>query len=125
MSEMRISSHDDLARFREELLSEASQSQLTVSVCNGAGCVALGSHELLDALKKEITDQDLGDKVMIKETGCLGFCEKGPIVTIYPSGISYFQVKLGDIHEIVSTLSSGKQINRLLYKDSYNREDCA
>ncbi len=117
MSEMRISSHDDLALFREELVSKASQSQLAVSVCMSTGCVALGSHELLDALKKEITNQNLSDKVVIKETGCLGFCEKGPRVTIYPSGISYFQVKPSDMHEIVSTLSSDTQINRLLYKD--------
>jgi NADH:ubiquinone oxidoreductase subunit E len=82
MIEMRINSHEDLARFREELISKASQSQLAVSVCMSTGCVALGSHELLDALKKEITDQNLGDKVVIKETGCLGFCEKGPRVTI-------------------------------------------
>jgi NADH-quinone oxidoreductase subunit F len=56
--------------------------------------------------------------VDIRRTGCHGFCEKGPIVVIYPEEICYLQVKPGDIPDIVSrTIREGKVVDRLLYTD--------
>jgi len=47
----------------------------------------------------------------------LGLCEKGPRVTIYPDGISYFRVQTEDIDEIVSrSLDKGEPIERLLLR---------
>jgi len=65
----------------------------------------------------------LGDKVEIRRTGCHGFCERGTIVTIFPSGVTYLQVKPDDVAEIVSsTLIAGEVIGRLLYHDEEGRE---
>ena len=53
-----------------------------------------------------------------RRTGCHGFCEKGPIVVIYPEEICYLQVTAEDIPEITSqTLKEKKVVDRLLYVD--------
>jgi NADH-quinone oxidoreductase subunit F len=47
-------------------------------------------------------------------TGCLGLCEKGPLVGVEPEGFLYEKVGLDDCPEIVSeTLQSGRLIERL------------
>jgi len=57
-------------------------------------------------------------EVEIRQTGCLGFCEVGPRVIIYPGDIYYFKVKPEDVPEVVSKSIIGKQvIERLLYTD--------
>ena len=55
---------------------------------------------------------------MTLKTGCLGFCEKGPRVVIYPEDIAYFKVQASDVPEIVSkTLLKKEIVERLLYVD--------
>jgi len=50
-------------------------------------------------------------------TGCMGFCEKGPLITIYPDKYFYQSVKVEDVPEIVSqTVAKGEVISRLLYR---------
>jgi len=82
------------------------------------GCQALGVQKVLEAFNEEIKKQGLEGKVEIRETGCLGFCEKGPRIVIYPEEIYYFQVKATDVPEIVSkTLINKEIVERLLYTD--------
>ena len=54
----------------------------------------------------------------VRATGCHGFCEKGPIVVIYPQEICYLEVKPEDVPEIVAETVLGKKvIDRLIYTD--------
>jgi NADH-quinone oxidoreductase subunit F len=60
----------------------------------------------------------LQEKVDVRATGCPGFCERGALLTIYPQGIFYQQVKIEDVPEIISqTVLKGEIIDRLLYVD--------
>lgn len=114
----RISSPDDLEKLRQNIASRKDPSKLCITVCVSTGCVAQGSRKVVEALKGELEKQGLSDKVEIKETGCVGFCEQGPRVTIYPQEIHYFKVKPEDVSEIISETVLKKQIvERLLYKD--------
>jgi NADH-quinone oxidoreductase subunit F len=71
------------------------------------------------AFVEEIKSSGLKGKVDIRRTGCHGFCERGPIVVIFPEEICYLGVKPEDVSEIVSTTLMGKGlVDRLLYKDS-------
>ena len=47
-------------------------------VCSGTGCHATGILPVVEALRQEIAQRDLGDKVRVVETGCNGFCAAGP-----------------------------------------------
>ncbi|MGD0202340.1 MAG: NADH-ubiquinone oxidoreductase-F iron-sulfur binding region domain-containing protein [Candidatus Bathyarchaeia archaeon] len=113
-----IRSPKDLEKLREEIKSKRKPSKSSVSVCVSTGCVALDAPKVKEAFIAELEKQGLKDQVEIKETGCLGFCEQGPRVTIYPEEICYFKVKPEDVPEIVSkSILEKKVVERLLYKD--------
>ncbi|MBM4327058.1 MAG: NADH-quinone oxidoreductase subunit F [Deltaproteobacteria bacterium] len=114
----RINSPDDLERIRQEIRSRRDPNEPCVSICVGAGCLASGAGEVLSAFEAEIEKQGLKAEVDTKGTGCPGFCERGPVVVIYPEEICYLQVKPEDVPEIVSqTLEEKKLVDRLLYVD--------
>lgn len=115
----RLKSPSDMEKLREDILARIDPKRPVIAVCISTGCEALGAREVLKALKEEIKKQNLEGSIEIRETGCLGFCEKGPRIVIYPEEIYYFRVKVTDVPEIVSkTLRNKEIIERLLYADS-------
>ena len=92
----------------------------TVRICCGTGCLANGSAKVADEFERLLSQSDLDAKVEceIKRTGCNGFCENGPLVTILPDETCYYHVKVSDVQEILEkTVRNGELVNRLLYKN--------
>jgi NADH-quinone oxidoreductase subunit F len=115
----QLNSPEELEKFRQEVVSRRDPNTPCISICAGAGCVASGASEVIAAFKAEIENEGLKtDVVDTKETGCPGFCERGPIVVIYPEEICYLQVTPEDVPEIISQTIKKKQVvDRLLYVD--------
>jgi len=114
----RITSPVELEKVRQEIVASKERNKPCVSICVGAGCLASGANEVMAAFKSEIEKQGLKTEVNTKGTGCPGFCERGPIVVVYPEEICYLQVKAEDVPEIVSqTLKGKKVVERLVYVD--------
>lgn len=104
-----------------------------IVVCAGTGCIANGSIKVFDALKNAIALSGLDVTVSLKSedsaqhkhhdvymigSGCQGFCQVGPLVTIEPSGIMYGHVKPEDATEIVAkSVLKDEVVQRLLYHD--------
>ena len=119
----RISSPDALERIRQEILARRDPERPCISVCAGTGCLASGANDVIAAFEAEIEKQGLKTKVYTKGTGCPGFCERGPVVVIYPEEICYLQVKPEDVSEIVTETIKGKRVvERLLYVDPVTGE---
>lgn len=90
-----------------------------VLVCGGTGCTSSGSHQIVEALQKEIDKNGLTNEVQVVKTGCFGLCALGPIMIVYPEGSFYSMVKTEDIPEIVSEhLLKGRIVSRLLYDET-------
>lgn len=114
----RIATATELKAKREAILASRDPSQPWISVCGGTGCLALGAEQVGNAFREEMKKQGLEPKVNMVLTGCPGFCERGPLVVIYPEAVFYQRVKPEDVPEIVSqTVLEGKTIDRLLYED--------
>src|SRR4030043_42053 len=121
----RLNSPEELEKVRQEILARQKGTPCgkvsptpCISVCAGAGCIASGAVEVIAAFKAEIEKQGLQADVNTKETGCPGFCERGPVVVIYPEEICYLDVKPEDVPEIVSlTIKEKKIVDRLVYAD--------
>jgi len=114
----RLNSPEKLEKVRQEILSRRDPNTPCISICAGAGCIAFGANEVIATFKTEIEKQGLQADVDTKGTGCPGFCERGPVVVIYPEEICYLQVTPEDIPEIVSqTIKEKKIVDRLLYVD--------
>ena len=119
----RLNSPEELENFRQEILSKRDPNMPCISICAGAGCIASGADEVIEAFKAQIEKEGLTAKVDIKGTGCPGFCERGPVVVIYPEEICYLQVAAEDVPEIVSqTIKEKKVVDRLLFVDPVTGE---
>ena len=71
--------------------------------------------ELTDAFKKAIKDKKLQMPIRAQRAGCLGICNFGPTVAIYPEGTFYVNVQLSDVEEIVHKhVIENKIVERLL-----------
>jgi len=114
----RIKSRSDLERWKEEILSKQKEYEVVVSVCGGTGCHAYGCKKVRDQFAKGIRKNGNGRRIRLKFTGCRGFCERGPIVTVQPMGIFYQKVREKDVPLILSeTIEKGKVLEHLLYQD--------
>ncbi|MBM3498899.1 MAG: (2Fe-2S) ferredoxin domain-containing protein, partial [Armatimonadetes bacterium] len=89
-----------------------------IAVCAGTGCLSQGAADLAAALREALIRHGLEGKVDVKETGCRGFCEQGPLIVIHPDGIFYPQLKADHAERIVTETILRKQvIEELLYRD--------
>ncbi len=103
--------------------SKGRESGRLLSVCMGTGCMSAKGAELHRALKKEIDERNLADRVEVRRTGCFGFCEQGPLVVAGPAGTFYTKVKPGDVGEIVEEdVLADRPVERLLYRDPNTNE---
>ena len=95
-----------------------------VLVCTGTGCVSSGAEDIKYKLQDELDHHDLRDEVKLVETGCHGFCEKGPLVIVYPEGVFYCEVEEDDVEELVEEhLLKGRIVERLLYKEPVTEKE--
>ncbi|MBM4331453.1 MAG: NADH-quinone oxidoreductase subunit NuoF [Deltaproteobacteria bacterium] len=89
-----------------------------VLVCAGAGCVSSGCREVRDALVQGVKEFGLHGEVKVIETGCIGSCDLGPIIVVYPEGVFYQNVKAEDARLIAEEhLLKGRVVERLLYTE--------
>ena len=72
-------------------------------VPNQKSCGKVGS-DLKIKLKKEIVGKKLNNKIRINTSGCLGKCNLGPCLVIYPEGVWKFNVQLENSDDIIKQL---------------------
>lgn len=124
---MIIKNRKELIDKREGFLKELEKQKKKIYVCAGTGCVAGGSLEIFAKLKElieakniqcelELKTEGKDDSVGLKQSGCHGFCEMGPLLRIEPSKLLYLKVTLEDCEEIVEKSIVGDEIiQRLVY----------
>ncbi len=116
----RFSSPAELLSHVQRAKTARDPHRTRISVCAGTGCKASGAQALIEAFQKEIADRNL--QIDVISTGCHGFCERGPLVVLHPSGMFYQKVKVKDVPDILEkTVARGEAIPRLQYRDE-NRQ---
>jgi len=82
-------------------------------------CAAAGSARIFDTLNMELHKQGLDNDVQVTTCGCLGLCDHGPMMIVYPEGIWYRGVKTEDVAEIAAShFHAGKPVARLAWDDA-------
>ena len=55
---------------------------MKVTVCIGSSCLIKGSRQVVEQLQNLIGENNLGDKVELGGTFCMGKCQQGVCVTV-------------------------------------------
>lgn len=77
-------------------------------------CAAAGATPVLQAFWAELQKRQAYEKVAVTYSGCLGPCDGGPNVLVYPEGVLYRGVTAADVGEIFDQhLQAGAVVERL------------
>jgi len=77
-------------------------------------CTANGAQDVLMEFGRQLEERQLFGRFKITRTSCLGPCELGPTVLIYPEGLMYTGVQPGDVREIIEEhLLGDRPVERL------------
>lgn len=69
---------------------------MKVTVCIGSSCHIKGSRQVVEQLQHLIAKDNLGDKVELGGTFCMGKCQQGVCVTVDDN---FFSVTPDDVNE--------------------------
>lgn len=125
----------DLNRVKDTFEKNIEKVTHRITICAGTACVANGALKIRDKFHDLIKEKDLkvaieldehlDNGVYLSKSGCQGFCQMGPLVTIEPGDILYTKVRMDDVEEIVEkTIIENEVVESLLYKDPETGEPC-
>ena len=78
-------------------------------------CGTAGAGPLWERLTSQLEKHQLGTEVGVAATGCLGFCNAGPLMVVYPEGLWYQPKSPEDIDRIVTShFVEGKPVEDLI-----------
>ena len=122
----KIKNLQELESLSKKILQEKYSEKPCVIISEKSTCCYLsGSKEVVEAFRDGLKNFNLENKIDIKTTGCLGFCEIEPIVILEPKGVVYQKVKKEDVIEIITeTILNDIVIDRLLYIDPVQGNKC-
>jgi len=101
-----VKSLDDLKELREQaqkdLQARETENKPKIIVGMGTCGIAAGARKAMQAIMDEVNKRDLD--VVVTQTGCIGMCEKEPLVDVKMPGedrITYGDVTPEDARKIV------------------------
>ncbi|ABK99105.1 (2Fe-2S) ferredoxin domain-containing protein [Pelobacter propionicus] len=109
-------------------------SKRRIIICAGTGCVSSGALKVHGALLKKLSERNMdidvklapeSQNLHLSKSGCQGFCQMGPLVTVLPDNILYCKVTTSDVDDIVEqTILKGEVVQRLTYLDPATNKHC-
>lgn len=95
-----------------------SLKRIDLLICCGSGCVSAGALKIKEKIQSVLKDKGLLNEINIIETGCMGPCDYGPVMIVYPEGVFYKKVSLDDVDELVEEhFIKGRPVKRLMIQD--------
>lgn len=131
----------NLAETAAQYAARIARVKRRIILCAGTGCVAGGALQVRDAFSEQLgamglkvvthldgdedTTSDAAIDIYLSKSGCQGFCQMGPLVTIEPEGLLYTRVTPDDVSEIIETTLAGNGVvERLLYRHPRTGAHC-
>lgn len=96
---------------------------LTVLICSGAACLSSGEEAVKNKLMTLINQKNLQDEVKVIETGCMGPCQYGPLMIVYPDNSFYINLNEDKIEKIVDEhFIKGRPVKEYLWETPETRK---
>ena len=100
-------------------LTRLLNTRVELAVCGGTGCQAYGCQAVAAALENELRRLHIRQHVTFIQSGCHGFCERGPIVIVRPENYFYQKVTVDAVPDIIrKSVLTGEVVESLLYRET-------
>jgi NADP-reducing hydrogenase subunit HndB len=111
---------EELAQIRDRMKNKVAlregSGEIRVVVGMATCGIAAGARPVLNAFVEQVAEQNLGDRVTVTQTGCIGMCRFEPIVEVFEGDkerVTYVKVKPEMVPEIVKQhLIDGKPVTK-------------
>ena len=111
---------EELAQIRDRMKNKVAlregSGEIRVVVGMATCGIAAGARPVLNAFVEQVAEQNLGDKVTVTQTGCIGMCRFEPIVEVFEGDkerVTYVKVKPEMVPEIIKEhLIGGKPVTK-------------
>ncbi|MDW7987736.1 MAG: NADH-quinone oxidoreductase subunit NuoF [candidate division WOR-3 bacterium] len=120
----KLNSIKELDEIIEKSKHERDAKKYTIVVSSGTCGRARGSELVYQAFERALKDKNLGEQVILRKSGCHGFCEAEPNVLIFSKNghdsriIFYQKLKPDDVAEVVEkTVIKNEIVERLTHED--------
>ena len=108
----------EIAAIRERMQNKVVIREGTAAtrvVVGMATCgIAAGARPVLNAFVEGVANANLGDKITVTQTGCIGICQYEPVVEVFEEGkekVTYVKVDAKKAAEIIEKhLIGGKVV---------------
>ncbi len=101
-------------RMKNKIVLREGSGEIRVVVGMATCGIAAGARPVLGAFVEAVSAENLGDKVSVSQTGCVGLCQLEPIVEIYEAGkekVTYIKMTPEKAKEVVENhLKGGKVV---------------
>jgi NADH-quinone oxidoreductase subunit F len=113
----RLKTINEFKALQGRLMASRDPQRPTLIISAGTCGQASGANDLIRITKRELLYKGLSDRLRLRITGCLGYCQAEPSVLVEPRGTFYPKVTPGDIPRIVDATVNGEVVERLLTLD--------
>ncbi|MFH1322044.1 MAG: NADH-ubiquinone oxidoreductase-F iron-sulfur binding region domain-containing protein [Bacteroidota bacterium] len=113
----QFKSIEDFKNFRRMIQDKPGDKKPCIVISAGTCGQASGVNDIMRMTKRHILEQNLHDKISLRITGCLGFCEIEPFILVEPGDIIYPKLTMKDVPEIIDAAIEGRVIEEKLYSE--------
>jgi NADP-reducing hydrogenase subunit HndB len=115
LRKLRDSKRNDLRK------RDTAGKDIQIIVGMGSCGIAAGAKDSLDVFINALDVENLVDTVMVRQTGCMGFCNAEPTVEVFVPGmprVLYGKVDAAVARDIIKTHIKGREVveNHVLEK---------
>ena len=114
----RVSSVEDFIHFRQLILDEPEDDKPCIVISAGTCGQASGANDIIRITKRHILEQNLHDRISLRITGCLGFCEMEPFLLVEPGNTIYPKPEMEDMTRIIDATVGGNIIEEMVYSEN-------
>ena len=120
----RMKSIADFQGFCRTITGGRDAGKPCLIICAGTGGQASGSNDLIRIIKRQIIERNLGDRLSLRITGCLGFCKMDPFIVVEPGHAVYPKLEMKHVPRIIDAVLQGEVVEELLYREPGTTRKC-
>ncbi|MBQ7315449.1 MAG: (2Fe-2S) ferredoxin domain-containing protein [Clostridia bacterium] len=102
------------AKMQDKVAVRTSSGDIRVVVGMATCGIAAGARPVLNAFVEAVSKEELGDRVTVTQTGCIGICQYEPVVEVYEKDkekVTYVNMTAERVKDVVEKhIKGGKPV---------------